>query len=73
MTMLAGIVRYQKGIEMNMNEFKKWFQKEKTKYYYRPINEIDCGVGWNAALKWILSCDIGPETKELIEKVFKNE
>ena len=39
---------------MNMNEFKKWFQKEKIKYLYRPINEIDCGVGWNAALKCLL-------------------
>ena len=37
-----------------MKEFKKWFQKEKIKYIYRPINEIDCGMGWKVALEEVL-------------------
>ena len=37
-----------------MKEFKKWFDKEKIKYPYRPINEIDCGMGWRAALEEVL-------------------
>lgn len=57
-----------------MNEFKKWFQKEKTKYPYRPPNEIDCGMGWNAALKWLYAkLDYSIEHKEIkdiIEKEF---
>lgn len=53
---------------MIIKAFKKWWEGEKFKYPYRPPNEIDCGMGWNAALKWILSCDTGPETKELIER-----
>lgn len=28
--------------------------------------------GWRAALKWMLECDSGPETKELIEKELKS-
>lgn len=39
---------------MNGKEFKKWWEQEKFKYPYRPPNEIDCGMGWNAALKWVL-------------------
>ena len=34
-----------------MEEFKKWFDKEKIKYPYRPINEIDCGMGYKAAFE----------------------
>lgn len=37
-----------------MKEFKKWLQKEKIKYPYRLPDEIDCGMGWSAALKQIL-------------------
>ena len=81
--MLVGIVHYRKGIEMNMKEFKKWFQKEKIKYPYRPPNEIDCGMSWKAALEFVqglykkydfedwdtVACNI----KEDIEKELKNE
>ena len=58
-----------------MNEFKKWFQKEKIKYPYRIPNEIDCGMGWNAALKWILSqhCRGDWDDGSALETTVKNQ
>lgn len=49
-----------------VQEFKKWFAKKKESYVHVPLNEIDCGLAWRAALQWILDCDTGPEADEII-------
>ena len=83
MTMLGVIVRYRKGIEMKefekVKKFEKWWDisccigdaeaLEKSKPRYQTGFYAGCRV----TLKWILSCNTGPETKELIERVLNNE
>ena len=54
-----------------MKAFKKWWEDEKYKYPYRPINEIDCGMGWNAALKWALTQETDLQATELADAIRK--
>ena len=51
-----------------MKQVKILYKKCKEKLPNRPPDEIDFGLGFRAALRWIVSCDTDLEADELIEK-----
>lgn len=54
-----------------MKAFEEWWKK--TLMSNNQTYEIIAKESWKAALEWVLSCDTGPETKELLEGVLQNE
>lgn len=54
-----------------MKQVKIAYLKCKVKMPHRPPDEIDFGLGFRAALRWVESYGTGPEVDKLIKEELK--